>query len=113
MSNATAFDRLVDALRDNGSTVRDTGHGSAQAQCPAHDDGTASLSISQRRDGKGAVLHCHAGCQTPDVLAALKMVMGDLFDAATAREVWSPRRDYRYPGGRVVPQTGQEFPSVR
>lgn len=101
MSNQTAFDRLVDALRDHGSTVRDTGHGTASAQCPAHDDGTASLSVGPRRDGKGVVVHCHAGCDYLEVLAALKFSPGDLFDEPKMREVWSPRRDYRYPGGRI------------
>lgn len=107
----TAYESLVDALRDKGSTVNDNGHGKAQAQCPAHEDGTASLSVDPRRDGTGVVVHCHANCDTAAVLQALGMTMGDLFDAPVAREVWSPRRDYRYPGGRVVHRKpGKVFP---
>lgn len=46
--------------------------------CPAHDDGTPSLSVT---DGDGSVLvHCHAGCATEEVVAALGLTMGDLFD---------------------------------
>jgi len=40
------------------------------ARCPAHDDREPSLSI---RDADGKVLvHCHAGCDQRDVIAALK-----------------------------------------
>jgi hypothetical protein len=38
--------------------------------CPAHDDGTPSLSI---RDARGKVLvHCHADCDQAEVIAALR-----------------------------------------
>jgi hypothetical protein len=68
----TAFERLIDAVRAQGRDVKDAGQSKAQAQCPAHDDGRASLSIGPRRDGKGIVIHCHAGCATPDILAAVR-----------------------------------------
>jgi 5S rRNA maturation endonuclease (ribonuclease M5) len=98
----TAHERLVDTLRDQGRDVKDNGHGKAQAQCPAHDDGRSSLSIGPRKDGKGVVVHCHAGCSTLDVVSALGWSMRDLFDNDQAREIYTPRRDYRYPDGRVV-----------
>lgn len=46
-------------------------HGSyGVARCPAHDDGSPSLSI---RDGERAVLlKCHAGCDQRDILLALR-----------------------------------------
>jgi 5S rRNA maturation endonuclease (ribonuclease M5) len=96
MSNVTAFERLVDVLRDHGSTVTDTGHHKAQAQCPAHDDGRASLSVTGIA---GQVLvYCHAGCDTGDVLAALKLASRDLFD--------NPRgAEYQFPDGRIVRRT--------
>jgi hypothetical protein len=88
-----AFESLCGALREHGSTVNDNGHGKAQAQCPAHDDGRASLSVT-RIDGS-VLLHCHAGCQTGDVLAALKLEMRDLYDERNGAV-------YRYPDGRKV-----------
>lgn len=110
MTATTAQERLIDALRDHGSVVDDRS-GKVKAQCPAHDDGNPSLSIGPRRDGKGVVLHCHAGCSTEDVMAALKLSMGDLFDDPKIRAIWSPRRDYRYPDGRVVHRKpGKDFP---
>jgi 5S rRNA maturation endonuclease (ribonuclease M5) len=47
------------------------------AKCPAHEDGTASLSITQK-DGK-ILLHCMAECATKDVLNAVGMTFADLF----------------------------------
>jgi P4 family phage/plasmid primase-like protien len=45
--------------------------------CPAHDDQTASLSISEGRDG--LLLHCHAGCTFEAVTAALGIKSAELF----------------------------------
>ena len=39
-------------------------------RCPAHDDGTPSLSLRER-DGR-LLVHCHAGCSQGDVIAALR-----------------------------------------
>lgn len=47
------------------------------ALCPAHEDRTPSLSI--REDGGKALLHCHAGCRTEDILTAVGLTMADLF----------------------------------
>jgi putative DNA primase/helicase len=41
------------------------------ARCPAHDDREPSLSIADARDGK-VLVHCHAGCDQRDVIAALR-----------------------------------------
>lgn len=48
------------------------------ARCPAHDDGTASLSIAEGRDGR-ALLNCHAGCPADAIVGALGMALTDLF----------------------------------
>lgn len=102
MSDVQAFERVVSALEGHGCVVRPNGYGKAEAQCPAHDDVHPSLSISPRNDGKGVVVHCHAGCYVADVVAALHLTMPDLFDDAGMRAAWNPRRDYVYPGGRRV-----------
>jgi putative DNA primase/helicase len=41
------------------------------ARCPAHDDRTPSLSIRDSVDDK-VLVHCHAGCDQREVIAALK-----------------------------------------
>jgi len=66
----TAYTRIIDALRDHD--VLDKGDDKARARCPAH-NGTSStsLAIGPRRDGKGVVVCCHAGCTMEDILAAI------------------------------------------
>jgi P4 family phage/plasmid primase-like protien len=73
-----AYDRLLDRLRADGRTVRETRAGQAQAHCPAHEDAQASLSLTKIK--QQALMYCHAGCETKDVLAALGWKMRDLFD---------------------------------
>ena len=48
-----------------------------QACCPAHEDTTPSLSITQTTDK--VLLHCHAGCTYKAILAALRLQPADLF----------------------------------
>lgn len=98
----TAYERLHDALVQAGRTVKDNGHGKCVAQCPAHDDGNPSLSVTGIEGS--VLLYCHAGCEIDDVLAALNLAKSDLFDN---------RRDttYEYPGGRVVRRrANKQFP---
>ena len=38
-------------------------------RCPAHDDRTASISIGEDDESR-ALVYCHAGCSTGDVLGA-------------------------------------------
>jgi len=49
------------------------------ALCPAHEDHSASLSVREGDDGR-VLLHCHAGCELSDVLAATGMTASDLFN---------------------------------
>lgn len=78
LPSATATSRIVAALQAHGSTVKQTGTNKYQAQCPAHDDRTPSLSVTGIKDS--VLLHCQAGCATVDVLAEVSLVMADLFD---------------------------------
>lgn len=60
------------------SGVRRTGAGRWIARCPAHDDRRASLCVSQVDDGR-VLVHCFAGCDTSDVLAAVDLSFSDLY----------------------------------
>jgi hypothetical protein len=88
-----ALDLVLGKLRDHGSNVIHNGPGKAQAQCPAHDDNHASLSVTAI-EGR-VLIHCHAGCPPAAVVAAVDLGMADLFDNRRGR-------DYQYPGGLVV-----------
>ena len=60
------YDELCDRLEG----VRPSGSGHV-AKCPAHEDGTASLSLAPGEDDDKVLLHCHAGCSFDEVMQAL------------------------------------------
>ena len=65
------------------------------ARCPAHDDKTASLSISEGSDRK-VLLHCHAGCIAESVCTACGLRFADLFPArADSKREIVATYDYR------------------
>jgi len=55
------------------------------AKCPAHDDRKPSLSIDEGTDGR-ALIKCHAGCSTDDVISALGLTKRDLFPATITHQ---------------------------
>ena len=71
--------------------VSQTGTDRWMALCPAHQDGTASLSIREGDDGR-VLLHCFAGCGGGEVVDALGLNMYDLFERL-------PESDRNTPGG--------------
>lgn len=99
-ATATSFEVVADALHARQLTVRYRGDSGLTAQCPAHDDGTPSLSVNYRPGDPGRTLvHCHAGCDSSAVLSALSLRMNDLFDG-------SPNAiPYIYDNGREVVRT--------
>lgn len=72
-----AVGRVLEALRARGIEARATASGWV-ACCPAHHDDRPSLSIAKGRDGR-ALLKCHAGCEAPAIVEALRLEMRDLF----------------------------------
>jgi hypothetical protein len=62
-----------------------------QCRCPAHDDSTASLSISEGADGR-ILIHCFAGCTPEAVCAALGLKLSDLFGENGNKRDGSPAR---------------------
>lgn len=68
-----------------------------QARCPAHEDRTPSLTITEGDDGRTLVM-CHAGCPAKAIVAAVGLTLRDLFvdiaPASTKKPVVVAR--YRY-----------------
>ncbi|MGE0425782.1 MAG: toprim domain-containing protein [Reyranellaceae bacterium] len=56
---------IVNALHGRWSSTR------GMCRCPAHEDGTPSLSVTATREGR-VLLHCFAGCAGRDVIATLR-----------------------------------------
>ena len=80
MTRTSAYERLIDALKDHGSKVIATGRrAQAQAQCPVPGHGSGrgdqnpSLSITGM-EGE-ALIYCHAGCDPSDIMGALGMTL--------------------------------------
>jgi putative DNA primase/helicase len=57
--------------------VKHVGGNQYIAQCPAHEDTNPSLSIKIKKDK--VLIHCHAGCDISEVLAAVNLDIKDLF----------------------------------
>jgi len=60
----------------NFSGVKKTATG-WQSKCPAHEDKTPSLSITQAENK--ILLHCHSGCTVQEIVSAAGLKMSDLF----------------------------------
>jgi len=57
--------------------VRQSGN-KAMAKCPAHDDGSNSLSIKHLDNGK-ILIHCFAGCAGEEILSAAGLSWSDIY----------------------------------
>ena len=68
---------MIDIILPHLAKVKRRGRGYI-ACCPAHADRSPSLSLREADDGR-ALVHCHAGCETADVLAAIGLTMADLY----------------------------------
>ena len=69
------------------------------SRCPAHDDHTPSLSVSVGHTGQ-VLLHCHAGCDYPSIVAALGLAPSP---PSNPREIVATYR-YRDAAGTEVRQ---------
>jgi len=88
------YQKVLSRLED----VRQTGD-KAMAKCPAHEDGSSSLSIKHLDNGK-VLIHCFAGCTGEEILSAAGLTWSDIypedgykpqFNKATREEIESAR----------------------
>lgn len=86
----SSLDRVQTALEH--ASVQFTKRGDhLQAKCPTHDDGSPSLSIDYKTDGR-VFVHCQAGCSPDDVLGALGLTWAELYDDYERPDVYAARR---------------------
>ena len=79
--------------------VKHKGSGRYLACCPAHDDKTPSLAVTESADGT-ILIHCFAGCSPDEILGAVGLEMTDLFPETDQhsfddRPRGQPRRETR------------------
>jgi hypothetical protein len=70
--------RAADVLIAKLAGVKATGKGRWMAKCPAHEDGSPSLSIREMEDGR-VLIYDFGGCGSLEVLGALGLSLTDLF----------------------------------
>jgi hypothetical protein len=70
------------------------GVGKWMACCPAHNDKSPSLAVSEGDDR--VLVHCFAGCETTDVTAAIGLNVADLFYKKLADSDLTERKRRRY-----------------
>lgn len=80
----------VDEILARFRGVRQTGREEWEALCAKHDDREPSLAIKVA--GDKVLVHCHAGCKTPDVLAAANLTFRDLRLSSAGNGGGEPRR---------------------
>ena len=64
-----------------------------KARCPAHDDRTPSLSISEGQDGR-VLVHCHAGCAPGDICRRVGLSLKDLMPESPHARTGSASRGF-------------------
>lgn len=74
MGRFKSFDEFLDLFPTRPRQKIEHGY---NVLCPAHNDRNPSLSVSKISDK--ILLHCNAGCPTPQILAKLNLSAGDLF----------------------------------
>jgi putative DNA primase/helicase len=96
-----------------------TSNGGYVCRCPAHDDNTASLSVSQSDTGK-LLINCFANCATEDILGRVGLKFSDLMPPKEERKAEKARSigpvieayDYEDENGILVFQVTRHHPKT-
>jgi len=81
--------RVIDRL----TKVKSAGKGRWIARCPAHDDRSPSLAITELEDGR-VLIHCFGGCASAEVLDALGLQFSDLYPERLGDHLPKERRPF-------------------
>lgn len=76
--NSTAIVSPTDLVLDRLTGVKQIRPDRYQARCPAHDDKSPSLVITETSDGT-LLVKCWAGCSVDDIVGAVGLELRDLF----------------------------------
>jgi hypothetical protein len=75
--------------------VKRTGEGKWMCQCPAHNDKTASLAISDSCDGR-VLINCFAGCDTYSILRSVGLDWQDVMPEKAVSHYEKPVKSVIY-----------------
>ena len=108
--NAPAYGEFLTAISlAHSLTAKKSGSGWS-ASCPAHDDKTPSLSISEGDDGR-ALVYCHAGCSQDEVIDALRNL--GLWPERKEANGRKPRQTTTPRNSRMAPDGSEDRPYDR
>ncbi|VVP53009.1 virulence-associated protein E [Pseudomonas fluorescens] len=82
LAGSACLDKVLSCL----DKVKPTGTNKWKACCPAHDDKSPSLAITETSDGT-VLIKCWAGCSVQSIVSAIGLELRDLFPGST-----QPRR---------------------
>lgn len=87
----------IEALLSRLDRVKQTRTCNWLACCPAHDDKSPSLGITEKEDGR-ILIHCWSGCSASEVVESVSLTLADLFPdnpefrkSLKPHERWIPR----------------------
>lgn len=88
-------------LLDRLTGVKQTKTDRWQARCPAHDDRSPSLSVTETADGT-LLIKCWAGCSAADIVSAIGLDLRDLFTPKFNGQTYRASKPPRYSASEVV-----------
>ena len=91
----------VDVLLDRLTSVKQTRPDRWQARCPAHDDRSPSLAITETAEGT-VLVKCWAGCSASDIVGAVGLELKDLFPPKFDGKTYQASKPPRYSAHEVV-----------
>lgn len=91
----------IDTLLDRLTGVKATRQGRWQARCPAHDDRSPSLAITETSDGT-VLIKCWAGCSASEIVGAVGLDLKDLFPTRFDGKDHRASKPPRYSAQEVV-----------
>lgn len=97
-ATSNPIDLVLDRLRDHDSRLRRIRPGRWVCRCPAHEDRTPSLTITESDSGN-VLLKCWPGCTVDAIVSSLGLSLSDLFPK---EESYQPSRKPRYSATDVV-----------
>ncbi len=68
---------MIENILSRLEKVKSVGNGKFKTLCPAHNDSSPSLAVSDM--GDKVLIKCWAGCQVDDILTAIGLEWSDLF----------------------------------
>lgn len=77
-NNVQANCNPIEAVLDRLANVKKIGEFRWQARCPAHDDRSPSLSVTEGSEGT-VLIKCWAGCSIDSIVRAIGLNLSDLF----------------------------------